>query len=125
LFTVTHLPLTAPLPTVWNLHLFASSDKILHFLAYFGLAILFASWWSWGRKPAMREYLVLAGIILVYAMLEELTQIPFQRSADFFDWLADSCGALLGLLVAFLLWRLGPTWLNYTSPSQLPVSGNI
>jgi VanZ family protein len=75
-------------------------DKAAHFLGYVGLALLTCAVllrggrWSRGAAAA-----ILAGL-MVYGVLDELLQIPVpHRSADLFDWLCDSAGAVVGILV--------------------------
>jgi VanZ family protein len=92
IFFGTHIPSSA-LP---NLHW---SDKILHLLAFAGLAFLMAwaipknglAWW--------RHLLSVVGITFVYSCLDELTQqfIP-GRQCDIGDVVADMAGTLVGLV---------------------------
>ncbi len=82
---------------------FELSDKVEHFLAYFGLAILlglnlhFQEKW----KKISFYYIVTTLIIcLTYGVFDELHQlfVP-NRMAEFWDWVADSLGTITGLLV--------------------------
>ena len=92
LFASTHLPLFL-FPAVAA----QGNDKLLHCLAYFGLATL----WQLAiiaerdleRHDQHRITLWLAG----YALFDELSQIPLGRTADPWDWLADMVGVLLSL----------------------------
>lgn len=74
------------------------SDKLLHFVAYFGLASLLigrrrllASQWPTPRQ--LSRLLILVG---VYAAVDELLQLVpgINRHADVWDALADGAGAL-------------------------------
>jgi VanZ family protein len=74
-------------------------DKIVHLLAYACLSLLVAM--VLGRRTAtVRPGLIVAGVAIVVAIgaLDELTQpLPmFNRVGDFWDWLADSVGAMAG-----------------------------
>jgi VanZ family protein len=92
LFVATHTPVVPSLPL-------ASSDKLVHAIAYCGLAFLLAFAW-WLRWPlGWRGYLAIFAILLAYGAFDEITQIPVGRRADVVDWLADAAGALAGLAV--------------------------
>jgi VanZ family protein len=95
IFTLTHLP-AHELPRV---HV---SDKIEHLLAYFGLAtVLFLSLWA--SRPTWSDIgMRVLAICLVYALLDELLQIPVGRDAELLDWMADAAGAS----VAVVLWTV-------------------
>lgn len=78
------------------------SDKVKHFVAYMGLAVIlglnlhFQERWKIGRN----FYIVITFFICItYGVVDELHQtlIP-NRFAEFFDWVADSLGALVGIL---------------------------
>ncbi|MCP5061103.1 MAG: hypothetical protein GY936_01390 [Ignavibacteriae bacterium] len=78
------------------------SDKVKHFVAYMGLAVIlglnlhFQERW----KLARNFYIVITFFICaIYGVLDEFHQmfIP-NRFAEFFDWVADSLGALVGIL---------------------------
>jgi VanZ family protein len=73
-------------------------DKIIHGCAYFGLAGL--SWlaFSAGRNRSFRWFLIAAILLSLHGVMDELTQalVP-DRYADFYDWLCDTTGAVLGL----------------------------
>ncbi len=77
-------------------------DKVLHYLGYGALA---GAWYLsalvW--KPKWR-WIWLAVLILgmSYGALDEITQPPFGRTCDFYDWLADLAGtvtAVVGMTV--------------------------
>lgn len=74
------------------------SDKTLHFASYAVLAFLFACTVTAYARPTWRTYQLLASIVLLYGVLDELGQLAIPgRQADFWDWIADAAGALLGL----------------------------
>jgi len=112
LFLLTHLPIAGSMGKGWHLPFSIPLDKLAHFTAYAGLGALATAWWSWGRMPRRRELLLIAAVIMTYAAVEELTQIPLHRNADLTDWLADFFGMALGLAICRLTWHLGPRWLS-------------
>ncbi len=82
-------------------------DKFLHTSAYAGLAFLVVLnvWWRGPLKATNLLAVFLA--VAAFGGLDELTQPPFGRTADWLDWYADVCGTLIGLtLAAIVCWRL-------------------
>jgi VanZ family protein len=78
-------------------------DKVLHVSAYAGLIVLLSLSVFWGRPASWRQYgLIWLGLAL-FGGFDELTQPPFHRTADWYDWFADLTGLALGLLVALVL----------------------
>lgn len=75
------------------------SDKFLHVGAFGGLAFLLA--WAVPTNPRRKSLNVVlaAGIGVAYAAIDELTQIPVGRTADWADFSADLFGILTGLVV--------------------------
>ena len=78
------------------------SDKLLHFGAYFTLSLLLSlriqvlsCFW-----PSKRELGLIAGVCVVYAVLDEALQaIPIvNRHADPFDAIADVAGTATAIL---------------------------
>ncbi len=90
LFIATHIPKP---PSLHVQHI----DKVFHFLAYAGLAFLLA--WSLPTIPnhPILNILLAAFISISYGVVDECLQIPVGRTADVFDWIADSIGAVSGL----------------------------
>jgi VanZ family protein len=81
-------------------------DKVLHFVAYAGLAFLAAAYQRF-RKGGI-GWLDVVGIwtlAVSYGVLDEITQIPVGRTADPLDWLADAAGAAAGLVAFFAVRR--------------------
>lgn len=113
LFLATHLPPELLLRGFSSSEqmLADGNDKVIHLIAYAGLSFLFASC-QWLRgiddRRLIRLTLVIPGL---YAILDELLQIPVRRSADVMDCLADWCGVLIGL-ACFLLARAVVTQLG-------------
>jgi hypothetical protein len=101
LIRMAELPEFGPVP----------SDKILHTLAFGGLALLLvrAAAFFWPQTSLGNRLLLGAlGSSLLGALLEVCQAFVPYRSSDPFDWLADTLGASLavGLLLAFLHFRL-------------------
>jgi VanZ family protein len=83
---------------------FTWPDKFVHCGAYAGLvflarwAFLGRDWSNWGRWTLL---------LATYGAIDEITQIPVNRTCDPFDWTADVVGLLLGNAVfAFVVARL-------------------
>ena len=91
IFTATHLPLSSsagdsPVP-----------DKLIHFVMYAGLGFLLPFWSDRRRHRTLAGYLVLFTIIALYAVADELLQIPVGRTAEWLDGVADLAGGGVGL----------------------------
>lgn len=100
MFVGTHIP---HVPQVGDLH---PPDYLLHFAAYFGLAFLMAVWCQFRAGVAVpRQMAGVVVICMVYGAIDELTQIPVGRHAAWDDWLADTAGAIAGVLAAIAVWR--------------------
>ncbi|WP_298869243.1 VanZ family protein [uncultured Gimesia sp.] len=100
LFTATHIPIKkGTLPQ--------GTDVPLHFIAYTGLSFLLIWWLSfkWDKLTPLRLLVVFVGVSL-FGVLDELLQgIPvLRREPSVDDWVADTLGALLGIVI-FLLVR--------------------
>ena len=74
-------------------------DKVFHFGAFVGLSALLCGAVSCFRKPGPAVYAAVFAVAAVYGVFDELTQqlVPL-RTADPLDWLADICGAAIGVL---------------------------
>ncbi|QDT95487.1 VanZ family protein [Gimesia aquarii] len=99
LFTATHIPLKkGTLPQ--------GTDVPLHFLAYAGLSFLLTWWLSlkWDKLTFKRLFAVFVGVSL-FGVVDELLQgIPvLKRQPSIDDWVADTVGALLGILLFLLV----------------------
>lgn len=90
-FAATHVPVPR------GVELPKNSDKVAHFVIYAGLAYLLGlCLWAAGHlRP--QKYLLIIAITLVYAVADELLQIPVNRQADFADGTADLIGAIIGI----------------------------
>ena len=87
-------------------------DKVVHICMY--IVFAFACIWGYreqyvnGDKTYRRKALLTAAIIgIAYGGLTEIIQetITYQRTGDWFDFLADSIGTLAGLLIFCLFFR--------------------
>jgi VanZ family protein len=77
-----------------------NTDKVLHVTAYCGLSILLSLYIMGGRKATWRQLGLVVLILALAGGLDELTQPPFQRTADWHDWFADLAGITLGAMLA-------------------------
>jgi VanZ family protein len=98
LFVGTHIP---RIPTALEM---PGGDKWQHFAAYAGLAFLLGAWRSFRKPLTWRLALGVAAIVIGYGLVDELTQIPVGRDAEFNDWLADSVGTAIGLCL-LAVWK--------------------
>ncbi|HTT98291.1 MAG TPA: VanZ family protein [Rhizomicrobium sp.] len=76
-------------------------DKLLHFTAYFGLAGMAA----WSLKSRWAVLYAVLGLIAFGGLLE-IVQGMTGRDADIFDELANTLGAISGVVAGLLLIRL-------------------
>lgn len=99
IFVLTHIPahwLTVSFADAGEF-LSQGGDKPLHVLAYAGLAFLLVSWLTLKQGFEAKQYLRTAIIVALYAVVDELLQIPVRRTADVWDVAADLCGLAIGL----------------------------
>ena len=75
-----------------------NTDKVLHITAYAGLATLLTLYVLAGRKATWRKLGLVFLILALAGGLDELTQPPFHRTADWYDWYADLVGISLGAM---------------------------
>jgi VanZ family protein len=94
LITGTHVPQP---PKMMGLE---AHDKLLHTSAYAGLAFLLMLNVWWRARPSARHFAAILVVVAICGGLDELTQPPFGRTADWFDWFADLGGTAIGLAVA-------------------------
>jgi VanZ family protein len=85
---------TAEIPSVNILHI----DKIYHLIAYFILAITWLLWLK--TKQKKDKYFVILACIIYGIIIEVLQEkLTMYRTGDVFDFLANSSGIVLALLV--------------------------
>lgn len=86
---------------------FTLADKFVHFGMYAVFGLLVAR--SVDGVRTVRTFLAALAMLVVFGLVDELHQalIP-GRSTELLDWLADSLGALTGLLLGKFLLPLAP-----------------
>lgn len=99
IFVGTHLPGSVH-------HLGGHWDKLYHFGAFLGLAVLLCGCIFCFRRLGVWEYAGIFGGVACYGIVDELTQKLTHRTADPLDWLADMCGAIAGTLIFAVGMRL-------------------
>ena len=90
---------------------FVASDKLLHALAFGGLALLLARavhWFHAHLSLAKKLLFGAAGSSFLGLLLELSQALTVYRSADIWDWLADTAGALLAAGLVFMLFAWVP-----------------
>ena len=91
------------------------SDKIEHFLAFWGLAVLLKLTLTLQDKyQKLKKYSALFTLLIVgvYAALDEIHQLFIPgRDCQFLDWVADFTGATVAVLLVGLI-------IKYTSPKM-------
>jgi VanZ family protein len=93
MFVGTHMPARAEA-------FLANADKILHFSAYFLLALflLVSGELTLGPLKPIHFFSVWLACTL-YGAMDEITQIPVGRSCDMADWMFDVLGVIAALIV--------------------------
>ena len=95
------------MPSVSSVHL-VFKDKIAHFGVYFILAFLFARIVFYTPRNIAERYLFFTAIFFVsiYGASDEFHQsfVP-GRTVDFFDWVADTIGAIGGAGSFWLIYK--------------------
>jgi VanZ family protein len=99
-FVVTHMP-PPPVPARPIIN-----DKVLHFTGFTALAIV-GIWRLIGPPRPIGRGTVAATLVglALYGGIDEWTQPYFQRTCEFGDWLADLCGAVVGITIALACHR--------------------
>ena len=93
-------------PSPEKLPSFEFSDKVLHFIAYGILGVLFFRFYQTLRVKSDMRMLILLSVVsaTVYGISDEIHQhfVPY-RHGDFFDAVADALGAACGVY-AYYFW---------------------
>ncbi|HET7541389.1 MAG TPA: VanZ family protein [Polyangiaceae bacterium] len=88
-----------------------ATDKLLHAVVFGALSLLLAraAHWLWPRTTLSRK-LARGGVgsCTLGLLLEVCQAFTAYRSADVFDWVADTVGVLIALAVTFALFSLFP-----------------
>ena len=97
LFVATHVSLGGMSLKV------GGGDKLLHFLVFFVLALLGGrAAIQRGQRLTRSWLLIWFGIYAFYGAANELLQSLVNRTPSVGDWVADSSGALAGLLLVYI-----------------------
>jgi VanZ family protein len=109
MFAATHLPFqTTPHGDPYSL------DKLQHITAFAIFAVLLSAAGATAGISPLPLYLGVIGLIATYAALDEISQrFVVARTPDFFDWLADLCGAILGIIAFATFRRI--TWSRHST----------
>ncbi len=91
-FIFTHIP-AERLPTL------PTSDKLLHMAAYAALAVVFYLTLAVHEVRPLRRAVLVAGLLVLYAVFDETTQPLVNRYASVADGLADAAGALVAVML--------------------------
>jgi VanZ family protein len=90
---------------------FGNADKLMHFSAYFGLAVLVSIALGMRRPVSLAVALGVVALLAGYGALDELTQPLVGRDCELLDWCADASGIVLGtccFLLGAFTWRRRP-----------------
>jgi VanZ like family. len=98
----------APASTFKSIPTFENEDKLIHFLMYFGLAAVLLYDYTKTNKNQNATHPAFVLICLVYpsvlgGLIEVLQPMYFNRSASWFDFMADVIGVLSGWLIMKIL----------------------
>jgi len=103
-FVLTHLP-GESLPDVDLKHWLPAADKFVHAGLYFCLAGLLANYLRFFIRSNRRIAIATMCLLSLYAAFDEWSQqFSPSRTPDFYDFVADVCGAFVGVST-FALWR--------------------
>ena len=88
-----------------KLPLFPGADKIVHLIMYLGLVLL--ACWAMHAEVKKKWYFIVTLFGISWGVLMEVFQyiMHLGRSFEFYDIIANSIGALFGVLIFFLLAR--------------------
>ena len=130
IFAATHIPIP-----IWTREM-GVSDKTMHFVAYMTLAFLLWFSTSFEKKAdwkKLRPWL-LSAIVLLYGLVDELSQYFTRRSADPRDFAANALGIAIAMAMvtvipachsAMILITVCPFFLPALVRSQLIPQGSI
>jgi VanZ family protein len=113
LFLGTHVPV--------SLKTGPGGDKVLHFLAYTGLAFLMALVIG-GHRPTWRAFALVLVATLAYGGFDEFSQLLVGRHCDVWDFVADFLGTLLGLFAYWVVVVINKSWLLARHPPKAEIA---
>ena len=119
MLVLTHLP---EIPKEYDSGL---GDKSEHLIGYMLLSVGLGLCLSVCRGPlGWRQLAMIIGIVGIYGAFDESTQPLFGRNCDWYDWLADLRGCLMGVLAVLgidqLCRRWRPEWFPPSTTSLTP-----
>ncbi len=89
------------MPSFWN------ADKLVHGVCFGGLAFWVCFAFIQFKKNSKARFIASVIFVSVYGIIDEIHQsFTPGRETSFFDWMADTLGAVFGCLVFFLVCRL-------------------
>ena len=104
LLTVVSIMERTDLPMV---PIFPFQDKVAHFVAYAGLAVLWGAYWLRRSTPSFWKPFLLVLLVggFIYGIIIEFlqAQITQSRSADPYDVVANTVGMFIGATAIFYL----------------------
>ncbi len=94
-------------PDELSLPSFVGWDKVAHAVMYLALAVtLLHDLWKSGINNIKSIPITFLFCPFYGAMIEWLQAVFTQsRSADVWDWVADCIGTLVGIIIAYIIWR--------------------
>lgn len=113
LVAITYLSLAQDPVHTQGLHLFEGADKVVHGCMYLALVVVGSYDLYRVGRPSVRGRLGWMVVAVMWGGVMELLQgaMGLDRSADWLDFAANSCGALLGFLLSlYVLPRLWMRW---------------
>ncbi|MDA9718758.1 VanZ family protein [Planctomycetaceae bacterium] len=96
------LVIATHLPQVHTLVRGPGVDKWLHLFAYACQTVLAMGILYFTNRLRVQFVLVLFIALAAFGAADEITQPMFHRQAEFFDWLADCVGIVLGMCSVYL-----------------------
>lgn len=110
---ITYLSLARDPVHTQGLHLFEGADKVVHGCMYLALVVVGSFDLYRAGRPSVRGSLGWLVVAVVWGGVMELLQgaMGLGRSADWLDFAANSCGAVVGFLLSLYgLPRLWKRW---------------
>lgn len=95
-----------PADKIPDFQLFAHADKVIHFCMYYGLAFLLVPVLLF-KKNYYKSYILSLIISAIIGFLMEYFQLLMThgRSADFYDFLSDLAGSIIGIVIYHFTFR--------------------
>ena len=93
------------LPQVHTLVRGPGVDKWLHLLAYACQTVLAMGVLYFTNRLRLQIVVFLIIALAAFGAADEITQPMFHRQAEFFDWLANCAGIVLGVCAVYLFVR--------------------